>query len=118
MARWGDRELARAESWQRGIEDELAKERADELGRAGRRLDEALRAYRNAIDAHEVAVSPEQVESLLDAIATRVYALLVQRESTGLVVDNLAHVRAAYEIPDAAVKRLGVSSRTATKSIS
>lgn len=111
MTRPGPREMARVDAWHRGIQDELAKERGDALGRTGRQLDEAIADHRRAVDAADGTVSPELLELLVDAIASRAYALIIQRESVGLLVDNLAHVRASYDIPDAAVRRLGATPR-------
>lgn len=101
------RALDRAERSQRGLEDELGRERADALGRAGRRLEDALGAYRDAIAHAEGALAADDAEPYLDAIADRVYALLVQRESNGLMLDNLGHLRRAYDLPDAAIRRIG-----------
>lgn len=104
MAR-GDRELARAEGFQRGIEAEFAEERANALGRAGRRLDEALDERRTALAEAGGTLPPAVDELLLDAIAERLFALIVQRECVGLRHDNLAWIRAHYDVPDAALFR-------------
>lgn len=111
MARSGPRQMARIDAWHRGIEDELTRERGDALGRTGTQLDQALAEHRRAVDAVDGAVSADVLELLIDDIASRVYALVIQRESAGLLVDNLAHIRACYDIPDAAVRRLGASRR-------
>ena len=95
-----DRELERMDRWHRGLEDELAKERAEALGRSGRDLDEAIADY--------YAAGPdEDLGPYLDRIADRLYPLVLQRESIGLVVGNLAYLRAAYDIPTAALARFG-----------
>ena len=95
-----DRELERMDRWHRGLEDELAKERADALGRSGRALEQAILDYR-------AAKPGEDVGAYLDQIADKLYSLIIQRESLGLIVDNLAYLRAAYDIPAAALRRLG-----------
>lgn len=101
-------DLARAERRQHGIEDELAKERADALGRTGRRLEDALHDYRAALDAASGALDAEHAEVHLRRIADRVYALVVQREAAGARADGLGWLRAAYDIPEAALKRIGI----------
>lgn len=86
------------------VEAELLAERASALGRAGTRLDRALAAWAR----HEAGEAAEQVEreALLDAIREAAYALLVQRDCAGFRCDNLAWIRAHYDIPDAAFRRI------------
>lgn len=111
MARIGDR--ARTAAVHRGVEDELAKERAERLGRSGRQLEDALAAYRAGAARPASLDGPaDDADKLLDAVAARLYALVVQRESSGLLEDNLARIRAAYDVPDAAVRRMGVTRRS------
>lgn len=84
------------------VEQGLREEAARALGRAGDRLETALEAYRR--DAG--TVGPEAERRHLDHIAGRLYALLVQRECAGAVHGNLEMIRAVYDIPEAAVRRL------------
>lgn len=84
------------------LEYELMAERADALGRAGLRAEAALLKLRDAApDADR--------EALLDAAATEVYAMFIQREMCGL--RNGRDVIARYGIPGAVIARLGVSKK-------
>lgn len=84
------------------VEQGLREEAARALGRAGDRLEAALEAYRREAGA----ASPEVERRHLEHIATRLYALLVQRECAGAVHGNLEKIRAVYDIPEAAIRRL------------
>lgn len=83
------------------LEYELMAERADSLGRAGQRAEAALLKLREASDADR--------ENLLDAAASEVYALFIQREICGL--KNGREVIARYGIPGAVLARLGVTRK-------
>lgn len=83
------------------LEYELMAERADALGRAGLRAEAALLRMREA--------APEDREDLIDAAATEVYAMFIQREMCGL--KNGKDVVARYGIPGAVIARLGVSRK-------
>lgn len=82
----------------------LLEETSRALGRSGRRLEEALRAYRAAAGRGRLSAVEERRH--LDHIASRLYALLVQRECAGATHRNLEAIRAVYDVPDAAVRRL------------
>lgn len=83
------------------LEYELMAERADALGRAGLRAEAALQRLKEA--------TPDNREHLLDAAATEVYAMFIQREMCGL--RNGRDVIARYGIPGAVVARLGVTRK-------
>lgn len=82
----------------------LLEETSRALGRSGHRLEEALVAYRAATAWGTLSTAEERRH--LDHIAARLYALLVQRECAGATHRNLEAIRAVYDIPDAAVRRL------------
>jgi hypothetical protein len=84
------------------LEYELMAERADALGRAGLRAEAALLRL-------EKAAPDDDREALIDAAATEVYAMFIQREICGL--KNGRDVIARYGIPGAVIARLGVSRR-------
>lgn len=86
------------------VEQGLLEEASRALGRSGSRLEAALRSYRVAIA--NGGLSPEEERRHLDHIASRLYALLVQRECAGATHGNLEAIRAVYDLPDAAVRRL------------
>jgi hypothetical protein len=89
---------------------ELAKERAEAAGRAGRRLDDALaehaRAHADALASPHGRVARDEEDRLLGAIASAVYALMVQRECLGFRRDNLRWIRRSYDLPPAVLRRL------------
>lgn len=88
-----------------GVEAELAGERASALGRAGDRLEHALDAWRRLAGAP--GASDAELTAALDAVARATYALLVQRDCAGFRTDNLGWLRRHYEIPEAAIRRIG-----------
>jgi hypothetical protein len=83
------------------IESEIAGEKAASLGHAGRRVEAALGAWREAADDNR--------ERLLDAAADAVWGFLVQRELVGL--RDRDAVIAHYQIPREVLNR-GGSIRT------
>lgn len=83
------------------LEYELMAERADALGRAGLRAEAALQRLKEA--------RPENREDLIDAAATEVYAMFIQREMCGL--RNGRDVIARYGIPGVVIARLGVTKK-------
>ena len=89
----------RAETYRR-IEDEIRREKAASLGRAGERLDEALRETERLGRELDAARQPAERARLFAAYEeararanSARYALLIQREAIGLrnhrVVDQL-----------------------------
>ena len=88
------------------VQLEVAEEKADALGRAGRRLQQAIEAFRE----HEQRAAAERRadakrERLLWDLAERIEALLVQREACGL--RDSRYVLAFYGVPREAVMRVG-----------
>jgi hypothetical protein len=86
------------------IQHELAEERAGALGRAGRRLEQALDSFRN----YETSGAPRagaKRELLLWELAERVQAFVVQREACGL--RDSRHVLQHFDIPREALARVG-----------
>ena len=88
------------------VQHEIAEEKADALGRAGRRLEQALEAFRE----HEQRAAAERRmqakrERLLWDLAQRVESLVVQREACGL--RDSRYVLAFYGVPQEAVARVG-----------
>lgn len=88
------------------LEQELVAERAAALGRLGRRLQDAIDTHRLLVDVGEA--TSEQVDAALTAVGEAVWSLVVQRECAGFRGDVLGEIRAAYAVPDDAVRRMGV----------
>ena len=88
------------------VEVELVKERAEALGRAGRRLEDAVIDYRAALGAAEGALPAARRDALLDEIAAQLYRLVLQRECSGARHGNLEAIRAAYDVPAEAIRRM------------
>ncbi len=88
------------------LEYELASERADALGRQGRKAEAAL--------ARLAAWSPEQNprldrQVLIDDASDAVWALFIQREICGL--RNTRDLIERYQIPGEVLARLGAARR-------
>lgn len=83
----------------------LGKEQAGALGRAGKRLEAALSAYRTA-----EAGGGQPGEALARRVAEELWSLLIQREVAGFTADNLAWLRREYDIPERVINRLGVAT--------
>lgn len=88
------------------VEVELVKERAEALGRAGRKLEDAVTAYRAALRAAEGVLSAGTQEALLADIAAQLYRLVLQRECSGARHGNLEAIRVAYDVPVEAIRRM------------
>ncbi len=86
------------------LDVELAGEKADALGRAGRKAEEALEKLSAARDQGHA-----DLDSLLDAAADSVFGLMVQRELCGL--RSQADMIRRYAIPADVMARVGVSRR-------
>ena len=82
----------------------LGREQSGALGRAGKRLTDAIAAYRNVEAQGELPG-----EALQGRVADAVWCLLVQRECAGIRTGNMDWLRSAFDIPDAVVGRLGVA---------
>lgn len=87
-----------------GVERALAEERADALGRAGARLEDAIDTWQLLQDVGYA--NDEQVEAALVEIRDAAWSLLVQRECIGFRQDNLGWIRRHYPIPPAAFARI------------
>lgn len=87
-----------------GVVAALVEERAGALGRAGRRLEEAVDTHRLLVEVGWA--TPEQVDAALDGVREALFALVVQRECAGFRRDNLGWIRRCYDVPDEAVRRL------------
>lgn len=87
-----------------GVERALAEERADSLGRAGTRLEDAIDTWH--LLQQVGYASEEQVAAALAEIRDAAWALLVQRECVGFRADNLGWIRTHYAIPRAALDRI------------
>ena len=87
-----------------GIEFEIAQEQAESLGLAGKKLQESIDRF-NAIDAagSESAGGAEALQE----VASRAWALMVQRELIGFTHDNLRWLRDRFDLPAAALRLLG-----------
>jgi hypothetical protein len=86
------------------IKQEVAEEKAGALGRAGRRLEQALDVFRD-YEASTAPYAPAKRERLLWDLADHVYAFVVQREACGL--RNSHQVLKHFDIPREALARVG-----------
>ena len=90
------------------FEHEIAEEKAEALGRSGRKLEQALEMLR----AHEQSRArgePEAAavrERLLWDLAESVESFVVQREACGL--RDARHALELYDVPEEALVRVGV----------
>lgn len=93
-------------SWQfyEATLEEIAEERAHTLGRAARRLEEAVAAYRAATGAG--GGDAEQVESALRQARDAAWALVVQRECAGFRSRDLGWLRDHWQVPDEVLRRI------------
>ena len=85
---------------------ELAGEKADALGRAGRKAEAALTTL---AEARAEGRATAELDALRDAAADAVFALTVQRELSGL--RNETDMVRRYEIPGDVIARVGVSRK-------
>jgi hypothetical protein len=92
------------------IEHEIAQEKAESLGLAGRLLEAALAELRD-YDASGRAQSdgPEIREGLIARAAYRVQNVIIQRESQGLRDPN--YLFRFYSVPREIVVRIGARKR-------
>jgi hypothetical protein len=86
------------------IQQELAEERAGALGRAGRRLEQALESFRGC-ETNAAPDADTKRDRLLWELAERVHAFVVQREACGL--RDSRHVLKHFDIPREALARVG-----------
>lgn len=88
------------------LEYELASERADALGRQGRKVEATLARLAECTKDEGSEVAREK---LLDDAAEAVWALFIQREVCGL--RNNRDVIGRYAIPGEVLARLGASRK-------
>jgi hypothetical protein len=86
------------------IKQEVAEEKAGALGRAGRRLEQALDVFRD-YETGTAPHAPTKRERLLWDLAERVHAFVVQREACGL--RDSRHALKHFDIPREALARVG-----------
>lgn len=86
------------------LDQELAGEMADALGRAGRKVEVALQRC-----AETRGNSAEALSATLDEAAQAVFALSVQRELCGL--RNQAAMIRQYDIPKDVMARVGITRK-------
>jgi hypothetical protein len=82
--------------------EELADERAHTLGRAGHRLNDALAAYRAALESG----GREQLEAALQRARDAAWALVVQRECAGFRSPDFGWLREHWQVPDEVLRRI------------
>ena len=87
-----------------GLELEIAREQAESLGRAGQRLQKSIDEFDRALQLRGDA---RDDEGHLREIASRAWELMVQRELVGFTHDNLQWVIDRFDIPEAALSKLG-----------
>jgi hypothetical protein len=93
-----------SEQFVEAFEHEVAEEKAEALGRTGKRLEHALEQLRAHDRARRDARSAAR-ERLLWDLAERVEAFAVQREAFGL--RDTRYVLEFYGVPDEVIARIG-----------
>lgn len=87
---------------------EIAKEQAQGLGLAGKKLEESIDRYN---DASRDGRGRAEEDELLNDVAARAWALIVQRELIGFVHENQRWVVENFAIPRAALRLMGRARR-------
>ena len=95
-----------AENPQAALEYEIAREKASNLGRLGRRLEAALAALQAFDASRERASRSGEREALLSEAGTLLWHFVVQREACGL--RDSARVMQDYRVPKEVRARMGV----------
>ncbi|MEM7359907.1 MAG: DUF6665 family protein [Pseudomonadota bacterium] len=90
------------------VEQEILKEQATSLGRAGRKLRLSLEKYERL---HRTDMPSGARSVMFDEIANAVWELMLQREFVGFTEGNLTWVKDHYVIPVEALNQMG-SKRT------
>jgi hypothetical protein len=88
------------------VETEIARERAESLGRSTRRLRSALETLRH-FDAG--AVTEKSREQLVSAAAEACLAYLVQREFMGLGAQDAIAIRKDFAVPMEVWNQMGAA---------
>ena len=88
------------------LDYELAAEKADALGRAGRKVEAALAALARA---RAEGVDPRRIQVLIDQAAELVWAFFIQREICGFRSQTETVER--YRIPPEVLARVGAGPK-------
>lgn len=88
------------------IENEIVKEQASALGRAGRKLSLSIEDYNKECDHNP---DPDKLSRLINDISNSVWELAVQREFVGFIEGNLSWIKKNYVLPEEAIRALGGS---------
>lgn len=88
---------------------ELLREQVSALGMAGKQLREVLATHSDHVALGGLAGQP-RTEQLLDEIAGKVYALLLQRELLGFVHNNMEWLSATFDLPAGVWRRVGATA--------
>lgn len=93
-------------SWRyhEAVLEEFADERAHTLGRAGLRLQEALGAYRAALEAGDA--DREQVDAALGRARDAAWVLVVQRECAGFRSQDFGWLKEHWQVPEEVLRRI------------
>ena len=94
-----------SEQFVEAFQHEVAEEKAEALGRTGKRLEHALELLRAHDQAHRDSRAAAQRERLLWDLAERVEAFAVQREALGL--RDTRYVLEFYGVPGEVIARVG-----------
>jgi len=94
-----------SEQFVEAFEHEVAEEKAEALGRTGKRLEHALQQLRAHDHTHRDSRAGAHRERLLWDLAERVEAFAVQREAFGL--RDTRYVLEFYGVPDEVIARVG-----------
>lgn len=87
---------------------EIAKEQAQGLGLAGKKLQQSIDRYNRAVSDGRGRAEQDE---LLGDVAARAWALIVQRELIGFVHENQKWVVENYAVPRAALRLMGRARR-------
>jgi hypothetical protein len=88
------------------LDYEILMEQAGALGIAGRQLKAALDEHQKHVMQGGRDGEP-RTEELLDEVASRIYALVLQREFVGFAQNNIEWLQHAFALPAGVLSRLG-----------
>ena len=88
------------------LEYEIAREQAGALGMAGKQLQAAVQAYDKHVAQAGLTDGPLS-ERLLNEVAEKFYALLLQREFVGIAQNNIEWLERSFKLPAGVMSRLG-----------
>lgn len=98
------RGIRNSRDYHQAVLEALAGERANALGRAGRRLEEAVDTHRLLVEVGRA--EDQQIAASLRAVRDAAWALMVQRECAGFRSKDLAWLRTHYRVPAEVLRRL------------